>query len=125
MYGNNRGIFTLPNANISSFLSGGTVLDGNQITLQRENAGGYSASQVIYLWGTTQTSASGSAPPLTKSYGSLGTLAWGEKKTFNIPDVVATDLKNGTISNIMFYISGGGNYIKFVGSAVLRIKVRI
>ena len=40
MYGNNRGVFTLPNSDISSFLSGGTVLDGNQITLQRKNAGG-------------------------------------------------------------------------------------
>ena len=123
MYGNNRGIFTLPNANISSFLSGGTVLDGNQITLQRENAGGYSASQVIYLWGTTQTSASGSAPPLTKSYGSLGTLAWGERKTFTLPKAFVQDLKSGTIKSVMFYTSDGSYYVKFSAVCTLRLKV--
>ena len=122
-YGNNRGIFTLPNSSISSFLSGGTVLDGNQITLQRENAGGYSASQTIYLWGTTQTSASGSAPPLTKSYGSIGSLAWGEKKTFALPKAFVQDLKSGTIKSVMFYTSDGSNYVKFSAVCTLRLKV--
>ena len=122
-YGNNRGVFTLPNSSISSYLSGGTVLDGNQITLQRENAGGYSSSQSIYLWGTTQTTASGSAPPLTKNYGYLGTLAWGERKTFTLPKAFVTDLKNGTIKSVMFYTSDGSNYIKFSAVCTLRLKV--
>ncbi len=122
-YGNNRGIFTLPNSEISSYLSGATILDGNQITLQRENAGGYSSSQTIYLWGTTQTTASGSAPPLTKSYGALGMLAWGERKTFTLPKTFVTDLKNGTIKSVMFYTSNGSNYIKFSPVCTLRLKV--
>ena len=122
-YGNNRGIFTLPNSNISSFLSSSTVLDGNQITLQRENAGGYSSGQTVYLWGTTQTSASGSAPPLTKSYGALGTLAWGERKTFALPKAFVSDLKSGTIKSVMFYTSNGGNYIKFSAVCTLRLRV--
>ena len=98
-------------------------MDGNQITLQRENAGGYSASQTIYLWGTTQTSASGSAPPLTKSYGALGMLAWGERKTFTLPKAFVTDLKAGTIKSVMFYTSNGSNYIKFSPVCTLRLKV--
>ena len=123
-YGNCRGVFKF--SHVKSYLTNATILSGHTITLQRENAGGSSASQTVYLCGTASTNiGSGSAPTVTKSYGAIGTLAWGEKKTFNIPDAVATDLKNGTISNIMFYISGGGNYIKFVGSAVLRIKVRV
>ena len=122
-YGINRGVFTLPNSDISSYLSGATVLDGNQITLQRENAGGYSASQTIYLWGTTQTSASGSAPPLTKSYGALGMLAWGERKTFTLPKAFVSDLKAGTIKSVMFYTGNGSNYIKFSPVCTLRLKV--
>lgn len=123
MYGNNRGVFTLPNSSINSFLSGGTVLDGSTITLQRENAGGYSTSQTIYLCGTAHTSAGGSAPPVTKTYGALGTLAWGEKKTFTLPKAFVTDLKNGTIKSVMFYTSNGSNYIKFSAVCTLRLKV--
>lgn len=122
-YGNNRGIFTLPNSSINSFLANATVLDGSTITLQRENAGGYSSAQTIYLCGTTHTSASGSAPPVTKSYGSIGSLAWGEKKTFNLPKAFVQDLKAGTIKSVMFYTSNGSNYIKFSAVCTLRLKV--
>ena len=122
-YGNNRGIFTLPNSSINTFLTNATVLDGSTITLQRENAGGYSSAQTIYLCGTTHTSASGSAPPVTKSYGSIGSLAWGEKKTFNLPKAFVQDLKAGTIKSVMFYTSNGSNYIKFSAVCTLRLKV--
>ena len=122
-YGNNRGIFTLPNSSINSFLANATVLDGSTITLQRENAGGYSSAQTIYLCGTTHTSASGSAPPVTKSYGSIGSLVWGEKKTFNLPKAFVQDLKAGTIKSVMFYTSNGSNYIKFSAVCTLRLKV--
>lgn len=122
-YGNNRGIFTLPNSSINSFLANATVLDGSTITLQRENAGGYSSAQTIYLCGTTHTSASGSAPPVTKSYGSIGSLAWGERKTFTLPKAFVNDLKSGVIKSVMFYTSDGSNYIKFSAVCTLRLKV--
>ena len=122
-YGNNRGIFTLPNSSINSFLANATVLDGSTITLQRENAGGYSSAQTIYLCGTTHTSASGSAPPVTKSYGSIGSLAWGQRKTFTLPKNFVQDLKSGTIKSVMFYTSDGSNYIKFSAVCTLRLKV--
>lgn len=122
-YGNNRGIFTLPNSSINTFLTNATVLEGSTITLQRENAGGYSSAQTIYLHGTTHTSASGSAPPVTKSYGSIGSLAWGQRKTFTLPKSFVQDLKAGTIKSVMFYTSDGSNYIKFSAVCTLRLKV--
>ena len=122
-YGNNRGVFTFNNISISSFLSGATILDGSTITLQRENAGGYSGPQTVYLYGTTHTSAGGSEPPATKYYTGLGTLAWGESKTFNLPKVFVQDLKSGVIKSVMLYTSDGSNYIKFSPVCTLRLKV--
>lgn len=122
-YGNNRGIFTLPNNAINSFLVNATVLDGSTITLQRENAGGYSSSQTVYLCGTTHTNAGGSAPPVTKSYGSIGSLAWGERKTFTLPKTFVNDLKSGIIKSVLFYTGDGSNYIKFSAICTLRLKV--
>ena len=113
----------MPNSSINTFLTNATVLDGNTITLQRENAGGYSSAQTIYLCGTTHTSASGSAPPVTKSYGSIGSLAWGQRKTFTLPKNFVQDLKSGTIKSVMFYTSDGSNYIKFSAVCTLRLKV--
>lgn len=122
-YGNNRGIFVFNNSDISGFLANATVLDGSTITLQRENAGGYSQAQTIYLCGTTHTSPGGSAPPVTKSYGALGSLAWGGRGTFNLPKSFVQDLKAGTIKSVMFYTGDGSNYIKFSPVCTLRLKI--
>ena len=123
MYGNNRGIFTLPNSSINTFLSGATVLDGSTITLKRANSAGYSSAQTIYLCGTSHTSIGSGTPAVTKSYGKLGTLAWGEQKTFTLPKAFVTDLKAGTIKSVMFYTSDGSNYILFDTVCTLNIKV--
>lgn len=122
-YGNNRGIFTLPNSSINTFLSGATVLDGSTITLKRANSAGYSSAQTVYLCGTSHTSVSSGTPAVTKSYGKLGTLAWGEQKTFTLPKAFVTDLKAGTIKSVMFYTSDGSNYILFDTVCTLNIKV--
>lgn len=123
MYGNNKGIYLLPNSNINSFYSGGTIIGGATIKLSRANSGGYSSAQNVYLCGTTATAVgSGSNPPVTKSYGSIGTLAWGETKTFTLPSAFCTDLKAGTIKSIMFYTSDGSNYILFGNSCTLTLK---
>ena len=123
-YGNCKGIITLNNTAINSYLSGKTILDGSTISLSRANNAGNSGATTVYLCGTTHTSASGSEPPVTKSYGSIGSLAWGESKTFSLPKAFAEDLKSGTIKSILFYVSSGGNYIKFNPSCKLRIKVK-
>ena len=123
MYGNNKGIYTLPNSAINSFYSGSTIVSGATIKLSRATSGGYSASQYIYLCGTTVTTVgSGSNPPVTKSYGLLGSLAWGETKTFTLPGAFVADLKAGTIKSIMFYTSDGSNYILFGNSCTLTLK---
>lgn len=123
MYGNNRGIFTLPNSSINSFLSGGTVLDGNTITLKRTNNSGYSSSQTVYLCGTSHTTVGSGVPAVTKSYGALGTLAWGEGKTFSLPKTFVQDLKAGTIKSVMFYTSDGNYYIQFEPKCTLTLRV--
>ena len=122
-YGNNRGIFTLPNSSINTYLSGATILDGSTITLKRATSGGYSSAQTVYLCGTSHTSIGSGTPAVTKSYGKLGTLAWGEQKTFTLPKAFVTDLKAGTIKSVMFYTSDGSNYILFDTVCTLNIKV--
>ena len=122
-YGNNKGIYLLPNSSINSFYSGSTIISGATIKLSRANSGGYSSAQNVYLCGTTATAVgSGSNPPVTKSYGNIGTLAWGETKTFTLPSAFCTDLKAGTIKSIMFYTSDGSNYILFGNSCTLTLK---
>ena len=122
-YGNNRGIFTLPNSSINTFLSGATILDGSTITLKRASSGGYSSAQSVYLCGTSHTSIGSGTPAVTKSYGSLGTLTWGQQKTFTLPKAFVSDLKAGTIKSVMFYTSDGSNYILFETVCTLNIKV--
>ena len=122
-YGNNKGIYTLPNSDINSFYSGSTIVSGATIELTRASSGGYSSTQTVYLCGTTATTVgSGSNPPVTKSYGSLGSLAWGESKTFTLPSAFVSDLKAGTIKSIMFYTSDGSNYILFGNSCSITLK---
>lgn len=122
-YGNNRGMFTLPNSSINTYLSGATVLDGSTITLKRANSAGYGSAQSVYLCGTSHTSVSSGTPAVTKSYGKLGTLARGEQKTFTLPKAFVQDLKSGTIKSVMFYTSDGSNYILFEAVCTLNIKV--
>lgn len=122
-YGNNKGIYLLPNSSINSFYSGSTIISGATIKLSRANSGGYSSAQNVYLCGTTATAVgSGSNPPVTKTYGSIGTLAWGETKTFTLPSAFCSDLKAGTIKSVMFYTSGGNDYILFGNSCTLTLK---
>ena len=122
-YGNNKGIYLLPNSSINSFYSGSSIVSGATIKLTRANSGGYSSAQNVYLCGTTATAVgSGSNPSVTKSYGNIGTLAWGETKTFTLPSAFVSDLKAGTIKSIMFYTSDGSNYILFGNSCTLTLK---
>ena len=122
-YGNCRGVFKF--SHVQAYLTSVTLQTGHTLTLTRDTVAGVYSPQNVYLCGTASTNiGSGSAPSITKSYGSIGTIDRGQTKTFTIPAQVATDLKAGTIKNLMVYVSAGGNYIKFSGIAKLRIKVR-
>ena len=119
-YGNNYGFAFFDDSNIRSWLANGTPKDGSTITLKRASSGGYSSSQPVYLCGATNTSCSGT-PSGVKSYGNIGSLAWGETKTFNIPTSFVNDLKSGTIKSVCFYDSSGASYVK-IESVSIKLK---
>ena len=102
---------------IRSFLSG-TVLDGNTITLTRASNGGISGGANVYINGSTCSSASG-----TPSYSNqtlLGTLAWGETKTFTLPKAIVQSLKNGTCNSLAVYVNSTASncYINIVNASI-------
>ena len=81
----------------------GTIQDGNTITLTRANNGGRSSSAKVYINGSTCSSSSG-----TPSYGGqtlLGTLTWGETKTFKLPKAIVQGLVNGNYNSLAVYVN--------------------
>ena len=108
---------------IRSWMGSGTVQDGNSITLTRANSGGLSSGSNVYINGSKCSSASG-----TPSYGGqthLGTLAWGETKTFTLPKAIVEGLKNGTYNSLAVYVnsSANNNYINIVNCSItLKVK---
>ena len=102
---------------IRSFLSG-TVLDGNTITLTRANSGGISGGVNVYINGSSCSGASG-----VPSYGGqtlLGTLAWGETKTFTLPKGIVDGLKNGSYNSLAFYVNSTASncYLNIVNANI-------
>ena len=90
-------------SSLRSQMSGGTVQDGNSITLTRAGSGGLSQGANVYINGSTCSSASG-----TPSYGGqtlLGTLAWNETKTFTLPKEIVQGLVNGTYNSLAVYVN--------------------
>ena len=102
---------------IRSFLSG-TVADGNTITLTRANSGGLNSQSNVYLCGSTCSSASG-----TPSYSNrtrIGTIGWGEKKTFSIPLAIVQSLKSGTCKSLAVHVDSDAqnDYINITSASI-------
>ena len=102
---------------IRNFLSG-TVLDGNTITLTRASNGGISGGANVYINGSSCSSASG-----TPSYGGqtlLGTLAWGETKTFTLPKAIVQGLHNGSYNSLAVYVNSTASncYLNIVNASI-------
>lgn len=102
---------------IRNFLSG-TVLDGNTITLTRASNGGISGGANVYINGSSCSSASG-----TPSYGGqtlLGTLAWGETKTFTLPKAIVQGLRNGSYNSLAVYVNSTASncYLNIVNASI-------
>ena len=112
-YGNNAGFFTFDDVSIRSWLSNATVLDGSTITLRRASSGGYNTPQKVFLRGSTTTTLGSGTPIIGGTVWELGTLAWGEEKTFALPKQFVDGLKAGSVKSVCFYSSDGSNYIKF------------
>ena len=116
-YGLRGGHMFFDMSSIRSFLSG-TVLDGNTITLTRASSGGLSSGANVYINGSTCSSASG-----TPSYGGqtlLGTLAWGETKTFTLPKAIVQGLKSGSYNSLAVYVNNTANncYLNIVNASI-------
>lgn len=116
-YGDKAGHIFFNLSDIRNFLNGGTVLDGATITLARANSGGSSGGVSIYVGGSSCSSASGTPSYYNKTY--VGTLAWGETKTFTLPKSIVDGIKNGTINSITTHGSGYSNIV----SASINLKV--
>ena len=97
---------------------GGTIQDGNTITLTRANSGGKSEGANVYINGSTCSSASG-----TPSYGGqtlLGTLAWGETKTFTLPKAIVQGLISGSYNSLAVYVNSAASncYLNIVNASI-------
>lgn len=96
----------------------GTVQDGNTITLTRASSGGESGGADVYINGSSCSSASG-----TPIYGGqilLGTLAWGETKTFNLPKAIVQGLVSGTYNSLAVYVNSTASncYLNIVNASI-------
>lgn len=116
-YGLRGGHMFFDMGSIRTFLNG-TVLDGNTITLTRANSGGLSGASNVYINGSTCSSASGT--PSYSNQTHLGTLRWGETKTFTLPKSIVESLKNGTCNSLAVYVNSTAqsNYINIVNCSI-------
>ena len=121
-YGRRGGHMFFDISGIRSFLSG-TVVDGNTITLTRANSGGLSGQSNVYLCGSTCSSASGTPTYSNRTH--VGTLSWGEKKTFEIPLAIVQSLKSGTCSSLAVHVDSDAqnDYIN-ITSASMTLKCK-
>ncbi len=120
-YGNKSGHMFFDIGGLRSFLSG-TVQEGNTITLTRATSGGTSLDTNVYICGSNRTS--GSETPTHYDSTKLGTLKWGETKTFTLPKTIVDKLKTGTASSLACYSSSDtGAYVR-ITKASINVKTR-
>lgn len=118
---NHKGMWKLPDA-VQSTLSGKTI-DSGTITVRRVAGGGASSPQNIYLF-TANTSAFTSNPGVTSGPVLLGSLGWGDTKTFRVPKSLLDDLKTAVSGNtrlIGLYQSGGSPYVICAAPVTLKV----
>ena len=101
----------------------GTIQDGNTITLTRANSGGISGDANVYINGSSCSSASGT--PSYSNQTHLGTLKWGETKTFTLPKAIVQSLVNGTCNSLAVYTDSKAtnDYIN-ITSASITLKTK-
>lgn len=108
-----------------SGLSGKTIKSA-KIRLYQESGVGRGGSVPVTLYGTnTVFSGRSSEPPITKTYGAIGSTNPGENTELSIPTAAITDLVSGTIKALMIYTDEhevykgrlySKNYARFRGS---------
>lgn len=108
-----------------SGLSGKTIKSA-KIRLYQESGVGRGGSVPVTLYGTnTAFSGRSSEPPITKTYGAIGSTNPGENTELSIPTAAITDLVSGAIKALMIYTDEhevykgrqySKNYARFRGS---------
>lgn len=125
-YGDKAGHIFFDLTAVRNFLNSGTVIDGASITLTRANSGGTSASTDIWVGGSSAAPGARNGAPATASapaYGDrakVGSLAWGESKSFNLNINIVDGIKSGAYNSITTYGSGYTNITAC--SIVLRVN---
>ena len=120
-YGNKAGHIFFDMSSIRSFIGSGTVQSAT-ITLTRRNAGGYRSATNIYINGSNVSSAAGT--PSYSNHTHIGSLSWGEKKTFTVPNSILVSIKNGTANSLACYSDSYTNAYAEIVAATLTIKVK-
>lgn len=120
VYGNKSGHIFFNVSSIRSFIGTGTVKSAS-ITLTRRNGGGYSSATNIYLNGSTCSSASGT-PSYSNNY-NVGSLSWGQKKTFTLSTAIVNDIKVGNCNSIACYSSTNTSAYAEIVAASITITV--
>ena len=115
LYGNKAGHVFFDLSAIRSFLGSGTV-GSCTITLTRRNGGGVSGATNIYINASSVSSASGT--PAYSYNSKLGTLTWGETKTFNLSSNIVNALKSSAGSIAFYSSSDTGAYAEIVACSI-------
>jgi len=125
---NHKGMWQYPGG-VQSTLSGKTI-NAAYITVKRANYGGTSGLQPVYLFSANVNNLTGGEPGITSGPTLLGSLAWGQTKTFKIPQAIANDLKTavgGATRLLGLFQSDGDPYVicsgtgEFAGSGRLKV----
>lgn len=120
-YGNKAGHIFFNMSSIRSFIGSGTIQSAT-ITLTRRQAGGYSSATNIYLNGSSVSSAAGT--PSYSNHTHIGSLSWGEKKTFTVPNSIMLNIKNGISNSLACYSNTYSSAYAEIVAATLTIKVK-
>ena len=125
-YGDKAGHIFFDLTAVRNFLNSGRTIDGASITLTRANSGGTSAATDIWVGGSSAAPGARNGAPATApapAYGDrakVGSLAWGESKSFNLNKDIVDGIKSGAYNSITTYGSGYTNITAC--SIVLRVN---
>lgn len=113
---NHKGLWRYPAA-VQSTLSGKTI-NAAYITIRRASYGGSSGQETIYLCSFNTSTLTGDPGAPISGPTAIGSLAWGQTKTFKIPSGIINDLKTasgGSTRCLGVFIASGNPYAILTG----------
>lgn len=116
---NHKGAWRMPGGVASTL--GGKTIDSVFVTITRASYGGASGAVSLFLVTYNQNVLSGAGNPgVIDGPNNIGSLAWGQTKTFKVPNGFADTLKAGG-RMLGLYVSGGSPYL--IAKSNLKLKV--